>query len=189
MLKAIKSARWTRHDLERFPEDGNRYEVLNGELLVTPEASFGHQIVATRLLFELGTYCKANPIGVVVGPASVRFAKNELQPDIEVLPPGAIRRRSKWEQVPLPILVVEVLSPFAVSRRRDLDIKRVAYLGLGIPEYWVVDHEKRRVHVWILGLHDEIVMTEVLRWQPVASAPALSIQLSEIFAFDEGDDD
>jgi Uma2 family endonuclease len=116
----------------------------------------------------------------MVGPASVIFGKNELQPDIEILPASAFGPTGKWEDLPYPMLVVEVLSPFAASRRRDLDVKRVAYLKLGIPEYWVVDHEKRLVHVWSGGRAVKVV-TDVLRWSPNPAVTPFELPLDELF--------
>ncbi|HEV8410962.1 MAG TPA: Uma2 family endonuclease [Gemmatimonadaceae bacterium] len=186
---AIESAtkRWTRKDLERFPADGNRYEVLDGELLVTPQAALTHQIVAVRIASALHVYCELHGVGVTTGPGAVIFGKNELQPDCEVLPPGSVKRGNTWEDVPCPLLAVEVLSPFAVSRRRDLDAKRKAYLGLGIAVYWVIDHEARRAHVWSGGRAERIV-SDVLTWQPDPAVAALEIQLEDLFRLPDSDD-
>lgn len=178
---ATTSACWTRFDLERFPEDGNRYEVLDGELLVTPQASPVHQLVAARLMAALINYGNAYRVGLGLGPAAVVWGTNELQPDIEVLPAGSVTRESKWEQLPCPLLVVEVLSPFAASRRRDLDVKRIAYLKFGVPEYWVVDHESRQAHVWSGG-HAVKIVTDVLRWHPDPEIAPLEIDLKTLFA-------
>jgi Uma2 family endonuclease len=177
---AIKSARWARDDLERFPRDGNRYEVLDGQLFVTPQATPDHQIMALRLTIEIHNYCWAHGVGVAVGPGAVIFGENELQPDIEVLPAGGYQPRKKWADFPHPILAVEVLSPFNASRRRDLDAKRKAYLKLGIPEYWVVDHEARHVHVWS-GRRAEKIVTDVLRWNPDPAIVPFELPLHELF--------
>ncbi len=128
---AIESARWSRDELERFPEDGNRYEVLDGELLVTPQPGFDHQFVAARLVHALYAYCAAHKIGVVVGPGAVIWGKNELQPDVEVIPVSPPPRKRTWATLPFPILAVEILSPSGVSRARDLGVKREAYLQRG----------------------------------------------------------
>lgn len=184
MFMAIKAARWTRHDLERFPRDGNRYEVLDGELLVTPQAAPDHQVVAARLGAALWNYCEQNGVGLCVGPGAVVWGDNELQPDIEVLPLGSYRRGIKWVQMPSPLLVVEVLSPFGVSANRDFVVKRKAYRKRKIQVYWVVDHEKRRVHVWS-GRNAERIVTDTLRWQPKPDAPAFQIRLDDLFRFTE----
>ncbi len=68
--RSPRTRRWTRADLERLPDDGNRYEVLNGNLFVTPQAAFDHQDIAGALLVALRTYCAQHEIGIVVGPGS-----------------------------------------------------------------------------------------------------------------------
>ena len=115
-----------------------------------------------------------------MGPGAVIFGKNELQPDIEVLAGDSYRTGKKWNELPYPILVVEVLSPFAVSRRRDLDTKREAYLRLGIPEYWVVDPFQRRVHVWSAG-RDETIVSDLLRWTPNPAIAPFELPLDQLF--------
>jgi Uma2 family endonuclease len=173
---------WTRSDLQRLPDDGNRYEVLDGVLLVTPQAAFEHQRVATRLLLILGAYCDTHAVGVVVGPGAVPHGRSELQPDVQVIP-GTPARRATWTSLPRPLLVVEVLSDS--TSRRDLGIKRDAYLRWSIPEYWAVDIDERRVHVFRPELPEEgRVIDDVLTWKPVETAPALEVRLNDIFLRD-----
>jgi Uma2 family endonuclease len=80
MRMAQKLRRWTRADLQDLPDDGNRYEVLDGALLVTPMASFDHQYVVSRLFGALTAYCEEHRLGRVVTPGAVVFGGNELQP-------------------------------------------------------------------------------------------------------------
>ena len=144
MEMATRTRPWTRADLVRLPDDGNRYEVLDGQLLVTPQASVPHQGIAGRLFRLVAAYCDEHAIGQAFAPGAVRFARNELQPDVEVVPGIAPPLPENWEDLPLPILVVEVLSES--TRRRDREDKRSAYLGLGIAEYWIVDRRERQGH-------------------------------------------
>lgn len=178
MRMATETRPWTRADLTRLPDDGNRYEVLDGALLVTPQASFSHQDAATNLLVLLRGYCREHGIGVAVGPGAVPFGDNELQPDVVVVPVQPPAGEVKWEELPLPILVVEVLS--GSTRRRDLGIKRQAYLRIGIPEYWLVDRGARTVRVAKPGGTDR-VENETLQWTPRANVPPLVIRLAELF--------
>jgi Uma2 family endonuclease len=177
MHMATKTRPWTRADLARLPDDGNRYEVLDGELLVTPQANPPHQWIATELASALRDYCTRHSLGVVVGQGAVVFGKNELQPDVEVIPcaPGELARR--WDDVPTPILVVEILSEG--STRHDRVTKRDAYRDRGIPVYWIVDPEERTVRVVRPDRADEVV-ADVLRWQPVSALEPLEIELSAI---------
>ena len=173
--------RWTRAHLTRLPDDGNRYEVLNGELLVTPQAGPRHQWLGVELGATLMAYCNSHALGIVVGPGAVVFEKNELQPDVQVIPIARpIPVGTVWESLPLPILVVEILSPGSV--RHDLHKKRSAYLGLGIPAYWAVDHEAKRVFVYEPGVDEPQLVTDTLHWQPRAGIPPLVIDLGALLA-------
>jgi Uma2 family endonuclease len=182
MHMATKTHRWTSADLERLPDDGNRYEVLDGELFVTPQAEFRHQWIAQNLARQLSEYCERHSLADVVGPGAVKWAKNELQPDIEVIP-GRYdgTGRPQWQDLPRPILVVEILSDS--TWQRDLWKKRDAYARRRIPTYWIVDPDDRNVTVWTFpstGKEPEVV-TDVLRWQPNTDLPALEIALASIF--------
>jgi Uma2 family endonuclease len=179
MEMATRTRAWTRADLARLPDDGNRYEVLNGKLLVTPQASVPHQAIASRVARLLDTYCEAHAIGRVFGPGAVPFGKNEVQPDVEVVPNIVSPLPEKWDDLPLPLLVVEILS--GSTRRRDRGDKRDAYIGLGIAEYWIIDRHAREVTVARPGCVDRVV-NDALRWQPHEHLPALEIPLRELFA-------
>ena len=173
--------RWTSALLERMPRDGNRYEALDGELLVTPQAGPPHQVIAAKLVTAFSLYFDAHPRGMVVGPGAVMFGKNELQPDVQLIP--AIDQKlpaTKWKDLPLPLLVVEILSHG--SHRHDLHKKRDAYLRLGIPEYWVVDPEERCVRVFRAAFApgEPTRVTDLLSWKPWVDVPALEINVSKL---------
>jgi Uma2 family endonuclease len=175
---ATKTRSWTRSDLERLPDDGNRYEVLDGVLLVTPQAAYDHQEVATIIAARLFAYCEARGIGRVVAPGAVPHGKSELQPDVQVIPGPRSSRRAKWTALPKPILVVEVLSDS--TRGRDLVLKREAYLRWGIPEYWIVDPEEREITIVREGQED-VLARERLEWRPRADVPALVLDVRALF--------
>src|SRR5450755_3169587 len=138
MLMATKTRRWTSADLVDLPDDGNRYEVLDGELFVTPQAAHDHQVVAFAFARKLADFCDAHGIAYIAAPGAVMWDDNELQPDIQVIPGKfVLRSGAKWKDLPLPLLVVEVLSPS--TWQRDLKKKREAYLRIEIPTYWTVD--------------------------------------------------
>ena len=167
---------WTRADLARLPNDGNRYEVLDGRLLVTPQASRAHQYVASELAIVLDRYVREHGIAHVVGPGAVPFGRNELQPDVMVIP--GPRRPGRWEDGPTPILVVEILS--RSSRRFDLGDKRDAYGDrLGNPTVWVVDHRAHEVHVFERGIPR--VERETIQWHAPGAPEPLTIDLPAFF--------
>jgi Uma2 family endonuclease len=178
MPMATKTRRWTRADLERLPDDGNRYEVLDGELFVTPQASVPHQWIAVELTARLRTYLNEHTLGVVLGPGAVIFDDSELQPDVLVVPAPVGALPERWELLPRPILVVEVLSKS--TSRRDLGLKPPAYLALSIPEYWVIDRFERRALVWRGRANSPEIVTTALRWVVRPEIEPLVIPLADI---------
>jgi Uma2 family endonuclease len=178
MGMAITVPRYTVEDLARFPDDGNRYELLDGVLLVTPGPSEAHQVVASLLLTRL----VAGLVGVearVVSPGVVlRAPGTQLQPDILVYP-----RRSPagndWGRITSHWLAVEIFS--RSSRVYDRDFKRDAYLALGVHQVWLVDPVARVVFVSShAGEMREVV--DVLRWNPPETDTLVTIDLRTIFA-------
>ena len=168
--------RWTRADLDRLPDDGNRYEVLNGELLVTPAPSTFHQEIVAWLNAKLLLFVVANALGRVYHPRSVIVVDgSQLEPDMMVRPIAPFR---EWEDAPLPILVIEVLSK--VTRRRDLEGKRDFYVARGIPEYWAVDRYDRVVMRFTTGASETV--KSVLTWKPRGSTATLEIDVAAMFA-------
>lgn len=172
--------RWTRAHLSRLPNDGNRYEVLNGALLVTPQARPEHQVVAMRLAVMLSIYCDAHRLGWVVGPGAIVWRDNELQPDVLVTlgPVPPLRGRKSWRGMPQPGLVIEVLSPG--SERYDLGKKREAYLARGVPEYWVVDIEEAHIDVFRPDSEGAERTSDSLEWSPAGAAKSLKIDLGRL---------
>jgi Uma2 family endonuclease len=178
MHMATKTHRWSRADLERLPDDGNRYEVLDGQLFVTPSPLFPHQWIATRLIYLLIPYVEGHGLGSVVGPGAVVFGDNELLPDVAVVPIDPAGAPEKWEHLPRAILVVEVLS--RTTRRRDVVEKRAAYQRLRIPTYWVIDRFQRRALVWEPESRESIVVTDALRWRPRGDIEPLVIPVADL---------
>jgi Uma2 family endonuclease len=125
---------FTVHDLEAFPDDGNRYELIDGSLLVSPAPGTKHQTVVFELAVRLRESC---PVGMrtFVAPFAVRPSDSiELQPDVLVARDEDLTDKN----LPVaPMLAVEVLSPSSVIN--DLNNKKAAYQRLGVPSYWVID--------------------------------------------------
>lgn len=137
-----------RADLEAMPDDGHRYELLDGSLLVTPAPSWRHQRVVTRLWQLLTSAAPEAGLEVFVSPLDVVLADDTvLQPDV------LVARRSDLGVRDLeaaPVLAVEVLSPS--TRRIDLTLKKARYEAAGCPAFWVVDPDEPSVTAWTL--HD-----------------------------------
>jgi Uma2 family endonuclease len=175
MHMALRTRRWTRADLDRLPDDGNRYEVLEGVLLVTPAPSPAHQQIIAWLVGRLAPFVVSHQLGSVHTPRSVMVNEgSQLEPDIMVLPAG---RFETWEAAPTPILVVEVLS--ASTRRRDMDEKRRFYMERGVDEYWAVDRQTRAI-IRIRRTGAE-AFRERLTWSPAGGAASLEIDVAAMF--------
>jgi Uma2 family endonuclease len=133
----------TRADLESMPDDGHRYELVDGALLVTPAPSLRHQLVSSRLHVRLAD-AATDGLLVLAAPTDVVLAEDTVvQPDLLV-----VRRRDIDDpSVPVsPLLAVEILSPS--TRRIDLALKHSRYEAAAIPAYWVVDPEVPEIIAW-----------------------------------------
>jgi Uma2 family endonuclease len=184
MHMPAKIRRWTVSELERLPDDGNKYELVRGDLFVTPAPSYAHETIASILVSILVPYVQAHNLGRVHTPRAVVRARpdTEVEPDLLVRPIAATNMT--WEQAPLPLLVVEIVSD--TTRRRDFVEKRKLYIELGIPEYWIIDPEQRAVRVVLLG-EDDRVVTDMLTWHPPIAAEPLTVDVRSVFREALGD--
>jgi Uma2 family endonuclease len=169
---------WTLEDLDRLPEDGNKYELLHGELYVTPPPEPDHETAIARLIRLLVPYVEKHSLGMVfAGHPVIRTSDSHVEPDLAVRQPPA--RKSKWESAPLPILVVEVLSP--TTRRRDLGPKRDFYTEeKKVADYWIVDEDQRSITL-IRPNMPPLLVTDRFDWSPAGAATPLAIDLAEVF--------
>ena len=171
---------YTVADLDAFPRDGNRYELLDGHLLVTPQAAFAHQIVASRIAAALHAFLDADARGYVVAPGAVEILpKTHLEPDILVVP-ARFPLSSEWSEIRGWWLAVKVFSPSSVVY--DRDFKRNAYLALGVAEVWLVDLEEREVFVSRRSGSTDLRCRERLMWTPAEMPEPLELSLTAVFA-------
>jgi Uma2 family endonuclease len=160
---------WTLEELHRLPDDGNKYELIRGELFVTPPPTVDHEEFLARLNAILTVYVEKQGVGRVYSPrAVIRFEGSEAEPDLMVRPIAHGVHGNAWERLPPPLLVVEALSP--TTRRRDLVNKREYYLDAGAGEYWILDGEQPEIRV-IRRAEPDIVVRESLVWRAVAGEP------------------
>src|SRR5262249_44930455 len=125
---------WTVDDLESLPDDGLRYELIDGMLFVTPAPTFSHQVAVIGLVLALDSACPAD-LQVVASPiASQPNGRRSLQPDVAVV---RLSDAPEKNLVVAPLLVVEVLSPS--TRRYDTMLKRSLYEESGVASYWLFD--------------------------------------------------
>lgn len=175
---ATLTKRWTLDELHSLPDDGNKYEVVRGELFVTPAPTPTHETVCARLHRILDRYVEAEDLGVVYTPRAVlQFEDSEVEPDLMVRREH-VGDSSTWSSAPLPSLIVEVLSP--TTSRRDRNQKRDLYTDAGVGEYWLVDPE-RLVIVVIRSESDDLVVTDGMTWHPAGASRPLTFAVAGVF--------
>jgi len=170
---------YTAADVLAMPDDGNKYEVVHGELLVSPGPRLLHQLVVGRLGYLLHGYLERHPVGVAFPGGDISWFEDTLViPDLLVADLAEARTMS-WAQVKTLLLVVEVLSPS--DAHQDRFTKRRLYQEVGIPLYWLVDADARVVEVWTPESPFPVTEHEEIRWHPEGAAEPLVIRLSELF--------
>jgi Uma2 family endonuclease len=178
MAMAIMVPHYTVDDLATFPNDGNRYELLDGVLLVTPGPSVGHQVIASRIQTRLSNAVQLTGIAYVVGPGVVvRLPNTQLQPDILVFP-TSYNADTDWRKIKENWLAVEVLS--RSSKIYDREFKKDAYFALGVGQVWLVDRWTKSVEVWRSPASRRIAR-DTLRWQAPKGGPTVTLDLAEVF--------
>ena len=173
---------WTYDEYARLPDDGNRYEVIDGEVLVTPAPSTEHQYILLRVLTAIGEYVKEQRFGVVLPDVDVLFATGQfLRPDLVVVPRSARAGVTSRGIEIAPALMIEIMSPS--SRSIDRVKKPRRYADFGVPEYWVVDPEERCVWVWrfAAGATEPERVAGRITWQPPGSTPAFELATDGLF--------
>jgi Uma2 family endonuclease len=172
---------WTAEMAMALPEDGNRYEVLDGELFVTPAPSWRHQTALEVLFIGLREYVRAHRLGWTRwSPADIRFSPRRLvQPDTFVVPWRVEGAPRSWADIKSLLLAIEAISP--TTARADRHRKRLIYQGEGVPEYWIIDAEARLVERWRPDdVRPEILLDELV-WQPRAVVEPFRMDLAAYF--------
>ena len=173
----------TAEDYYNLPDNGLRYQLIQGELYMAPAPNLYHQTIAGNLEFILRSYLEQNPLGVILhAPVDVVFHRESIwQPDIFVVL-NANRQILKEQQCEgAPDLIVEILSPN--NRELDLLTKRTVYARQGVREYWIIDPAPKEI--WIYRF-DENLTNPVARIKSPGQAtsplfPGLIIELEAIF--------
>jgi Uma2 family endonuclease len=175
---------WTYEDYAALPDDGHRYEIVNGVLVMAPAPTPEHQDIVGEIYAYLRTYVKLagfgrvfmGPIDVVLGP------KNVFQPDVLVVLNAHLDRIQAKKMVGAPDLVVEVMSPG--SGVMDRIAKYAVYARAGVTEYWIVKPDGQTIEVFVLEA-GEYHSLGVFRGQeelPSRVVPGLSVHVEQFFA-------
>ena len=169
---------WTAALVRALPDDGKRYEVVDGELLVTPSPRSRHQRAVALLYRAIAGYVEAEDLGeALFSPADIELDPRTLvQPDVFVHA-GIIR---DWNDGTPLLLAVEVLSPS--TARPDRTTKRRRYQQAGIPEYWIVDMDARVIERWRPGDDRPEILAERMAWQPQPGVAGFVLELPGFFA-------
>lgn len=170
--------RFTRRDLELWPDDGKRRELIDGELYEMPSQSPRHQGIVGCLVYAVMLYLEARPLGeILIAPLDVLLpGEDTVQPDLIYVPGerAAIATERGIEGV--PDWVVEVLSPS--NREYDLKTKRALYSRVGVPVHWVVDPKAQKVRAWEGDSLTAYRSGEIAR---VSLLPGFGLPLEELF--------
>lgn len=177
--------RWTTAEVRSLMDESRawpRYELIGGELLVTPAPRGAHQLVVVELVVLLYEYLGREQVGTVItSPADLELQPGTItQPDVFVVP--ATTRPAgdqlEWSDVTALLLAVEVLSPSSV--RTDRVEKRDFYLDANVAEYWVIDVDARIVERWTPAQETPVIMRDRMTWAPAGAEP-LVIDMTALF--------
>lgn len=174
--------RLTVADLADLPDNGKRYELLEGELVVSPAPTPEHQDAVGNAFAFLRRAQEAGHGKAYVAPVDVYFDEhNDSQPDVLFIRADRLHIVKESRIEGAPDLVVEVISPS--SRRRDLRVKLQIYERFGVPFYWVLDSVERSVRPYELTA-EGYVAQPILRpgdMLPCPLFPGLTIDVAELF--------
>lgn len=185
-MSAVSPRRWTRAEVEHLVDERPgytpRYELVDGELLVTPGPSGRHQRIVLRLAHLLLPYLTEHKIGeVFLGPAELPLVTGErYEPDLFVVPLVEGRRPAMPLAATKPVLIGETLSPG--SSRHDRITKRRAFQRNGVPDYWIVDGDAEVFEIWHPDDERPEIADERLVWLPVGAPVGFELDVRDFFA-------
>ena len=173
--------RWTAARVRALPDDGNRRELVSGELVVTPAPTYRHQAAVMALSDVLRPWLRASGIGeVMVSPADLSLGEDEvLQPDLFAFRRAGSVLPREWADIRSLLLAVEVLSP--ATARHDRTLKRLRYQRARVAEYWIVDLDARLIERWRPDDTRPEVLAERLTWRVEPEGMELEIDLVALF--------
>ena len=186
-MKTAPLKEWTYEEFMTLPEGGPyRYEIINGELFMTPSPTPRHQEISGNLFAFIWTFLRSNPLGkVFAAPCDVVFSQDPLQvaePDLVFVAKAHASIITEKNIQGVPDLLVEILSPGTAAT--DRRVKRTLYERFGVPEYWIVDPKAETVQVFRLSNGRYGTCLEFRKEDALDSPllPGLSIPLSTVFS-------
>jgi Uma2 family endonuclease len=185
-MSIASELRLTNADLEAMPEDGNRYEVIDGELYVSSAPSYIHQKILIRIVGAFLTYLGQRPIGEILSGVGVIFDDYDgVIPDLIFVTNERLRKTLAGGRFhAAPEIVIEILSPGKSNERRDRHVKRSLYAARGVTEYWLVDPENQTVELHLRNQAGELVFDKsILQTDELTSEllPGFSVRVDTLF--------
>lgn len=163
-----------------LPDDGNRYECVAGELLVTPSPKPRHQSVASALYQALLPACSSGGLYLWWSPADLELRGDVLvQPDIFAFRTTHGGPAREWHEIERLELAIEVLSP--ATARYDRVVKRRLFQELGVPEYWIVDADARVIERWRPADERPAICAASMEWRPHGADAPIVVDLPALF--------
>jgi Uma2 family endonuclease len=185
-MVAIPPTWHTPASVRLLPDDGNRYECVAGELLVTPSPKPPHQAVAAELYTALLPARRVPGLHLWWSPADLELRDDVLvQPDIFLFRTAHGGPAREWSEITTLELAVEILSPS--TARYDRVVKRRLFLELGVPEYWIVDGDARVIERWRPSGERPEICAGALTWTPRGADAAIVVDLPAVFSAALGD--
>jgi Uma2 family endonuclease len=183
MAMSAARAEWTVDMLDALPDDGQRYELIDGIVHVTPAPGLTHQLIACHLYHLLKQYLSGSPVGrPLISPSDVRRGdrtRNRVQPDVFVVRLADTQLPRYPFAMSDLLLAVEVPSPNDPSY--DYQTKRALYMANGIPEYWVLNAEARNLSRWRGAADPGEVLSARVEWQPAGMPEPFVLELQRFF--------
>ena len=185
-MKNVNLEEWTYEDYLTLPEGGPfRYEIIDGELCMTPSPNTKHQKISRNILHFIDSFLRQNTVGeIFYAPYDVVFSQDPLQvaePDLVFVSKARAAIITEKNIQGAPDLLIEILSPTTAAN--DRRVKRTLYERFGVPEYWIVDPEAETVQVFRLSDGRYGTCLEFRKEDALDSPllPGLSIPLSGVF--------
>ncbi len=179
--------RWTSHDLEFLPDNGKRYEIVDGELYVSKQPRWEHQQISGELYKLLSIWSEQTGRGEANLAPGVIFDDDDddVVPDVVWISQErlAIALQSDGKLHSAPELAIEILAPGPTNEYRDREVKLKLYSRQGVVEYWVANWQERSIEIYqrewaLLALNRKLYADDVLE-SPLL--PGFSCSLSQLF--------
>jgi Uma2 family endonuclease len=176
IIKPPLMTRWTVDLVQKMPRiEGERYEIIDGELYVTTQPHGRHQATSDNISFELGTWSRSTRAGRVFPAPGIIYAKDEaVAPDLVWVRKERVATiiGTDGKMHESPELAIEILSPGKANEERDREKKLALYSRRGVQEYWIADWRATTLEIYRRE-QDELKLVQTLHAGDVLTSPLL----------------